>query len=233
MGRSILSLIICLLVLNSTFGTNYIILSLDYSVLVDGKYRYLTSVRYNYDEYPRYLTSEVLTKTLKGVPARYQITSTVTSKYSLGNTTNVLEQEFSLEFGDREIFGFLTNNNREGFRLDMFMNADDTTYVISISTNYMNFFDIPLFMFFISDKDLSKLSDFLVLYNLSFTNISLKKHMQFDSASISKRNFVKFKKISGFNVIDRFSFDKITLGLFTNIFVEGRLVDARISVLSN
>lgn len=211
------------------FSEKLVLVSLNYEVVVDGKYNFLTSINYDLGDYPSSLGSTTITKSLKGVPLKYQLTSTTVSKYLLTPFPRLYTYKAKLYQGNTEIVENMIVDQSKGTKVFISVKQGEKQFSTNLFTNYVECFDLPLVMFFISDKEVSKLSSSIVLYYSTFlTNVSLTNLSLVDEFGNVSDEFVKFKKISDLNVVDRFKLKNVILGVLTNVQVEGRLVDAKI-----
>lgn len=210
----------------ATTNTNILILSLNYTTSVNNKYTFLTSIKYDYEEYPETLKTEFVTKSLKGVPYKYQINSSGNSITFLQGGGYIKNYKISFKQGDLEILENFSNDKHNGIKVKVsFKNGNSTNY----SLDFDEVLDIPSILFFLSISNLKEILSYKVLYggtitNLYVTNITSLEY-RFDN---EEKSFIRFKKISDKSVVDRFRIEGITIGVFTNATVEGRLVDARI-----
>lgn len=225
---AITPLVILLLFHNTdTFAENALLLSLKYEIIINSKHKLTTSIRYNYDEYPEYLLSETLTKSSKNTPPKLKITSTTISKYLLSKSPILVSQEIDFIQGDVRIISTsrLLNDSSLVANVIVFTN-DKQVDTFSLTNKATNLYDIPIIIFLVSTNNLSSTSEIPIFYDNQITNISLKKT---SSTSPNRpKEILKFKKISGLNVLDSFRVSNVVVGIFTNAYVEGKLVDLSI-----
>lgn len=212
---------------NHVFAENALLFSLEYEIIVNSKHRFITSIRYDYDEYPKYLLSETLVKSSKNTPPKLKITSTTISKYSLSPNLNLVSQDIDFMQGDIRIVSTskLLNNSLLITSGIVFTNQKEFSEV-SLTNKAINFYDIPAIIFVVSTNDLSSVSEISIFYDNQITNASLKS-ISSDGSSRPKE-ILKFKKISGLNILDSFRVSNVVVGIFTNAYVEGKLIDLRI-----
>ncbi|MEN2998954.1 MAG: hypothetical protein ABDH28_07990 [Brevinematia bacterium] len=231
MKKLTLTLVIFCLVnlLNLSLAEDLVILSLNYEITVNGKYRFLTSVGYEWSEYPRILETKVLTKPLGTIPHKYQIISTTTSKSELKETPRLLSHNVRFIQGNTEILQSVRLDKNKGTEIKTLITHNFQTFETNLLTNYVECLDIPSLLMFISDKKLSGLQKLNIFYDSSFTNISPTNLTELGDFGIRKDNFVRLKEISGFMIVDKFTLKGVTIGVFTNVEVDGRLVDIKIA----
>lgn len=205
------------------------LVSLEYEITVNSKYRFLVSVNYNFDEYPNTLTSTVLAKSRKGTPPKYQLLSTTTSVYKLEEKPTLSLQNTKIIQGETEIKQTTSADKSKGIKISLLISNASNSSKYEFLTNYVECFDIPSLLYFISDKEISSLKNLTLLYNSSLTNIYLTNLLEVDMTENIRNEFVKFKKISDLTVADKFKLNNVTFALFTNVQIEGRLVDAKVT----
>ncbi|MGB9620871.1 MAG: hypothetical protein ACP5PT_07840 [Brevinematia bacterium] len=216
-------------------NTNIVIFSLDYATVVNEKYTFLTSIKYSYEEYPEFLYAEYVTKSLRGVPFKYDIGSSGFSKIFLRDGGYVVSYKVSFKQGDLRIKESFSNDKNKGFSLKIsYSDGRITNY----SSEFIQVLDIPSLLFFLSKSDLDYVLNYNIFYGGSITNLYATNINSLEySWDEEKKNFLRFKKISDKLVIDRFRFEGVTLGIFTNATIEGRLFDAKViyenMILSN
>jgi len=197
-------LILFLLVLVSSFAfaENYILLA-TYDFIVDSRYRYQALIKYDYEMLKEgIIKSEVVTKSLRGVPPYLNIHSFQISSF---------DKSGSLSFSHISFYhGELTN--------ELSFTNDGTRKV----------FDVSSFVWSLSRGDLS--GNVNIYYGGEIKNISL---TNFTSGYVYGNSWVKVKRVSDLALIDRFFLKGVGIGKFTNVSVEGRLVDLKLIAISN
>lgn len=221
-------LIILGIVVNSFSEERLLIVYMSYETFVNDKYGYLTGITYDYLDYPNSVTITTTTKSLKGVPPKYQISSTTTSKLYLDPSPKLYSQKVVFSQGNFESVEQVMLDQHKGTLIKASYSTPLKTFSTNFKTNFIDCFDIPSLLLFISDKKISDFPGFTLLVNSIFTNIYLTNITQVDEFGNIGKDFVRFKKVSDLNVVDRFRISDVIVGVFTNVSVEGRLVDIKI-----
>ncbi len=206
-----------------------VIVSMDYEVLIDGKYNFLTSINYDFGEYPKFLNATVVSKSLKGVPPRYQLSSTTVSKSYIDIYPKLYFYKVKFLQGNVEIIESAVFGENKNVEMSLYIKKGKGTFSTNFFTNHVECFDIPGLLFFISSNGVSNLKNFTVFYSMNFTNVYLTNLTEFDKFGNVSDEFVRFKKVGDLTVVDRFRLKNISVGLFTNVYIEGRLVDLKIT----
>lgn len=204
------------------------IVYLAYETFINGKYGYLTGITYDYLDYPNSVNIVTITKSLRGVPPKYQIFSTTTSKFILTPSPRLYSQKINFSQGSFESLENVILDQHKGTLMRISYNTPLKTSSTNVRTNFIDCFDLPSLLLFIADKKISDFPSFTVYVNSTFTNIYLTNILQVDDFGNISGDFVKFKKVSDLTVVDRFRISGVVVGVFTNVSVEGRLVDVKV-----
>ncbi|MFN4244828.1 MAG: hypothetical protein ACK4F9_01585 [Brevinematia bacterium] len=225
--RVILSFLLFLCFLFAHAGNEFI-LSLDYQILVNEKYNLFVSINYDFSGYPEFIDSTVVSKSLKGVPLKYHISSITTSRYSNDIYPRLIFHKVNFLQGDLEVKQNTFFDKSKGIEVYSSFKKEGKFFTTNFSINYIECFDIPGLLFFISINGLSNVKSFCLFYSQSFTNIYLTNLSEFNKFGDLSDEFVRFKNVGGLTLVDRFKFSNVSIGIFTNAYVEGKLVDLKI-----